>query len=81
MDRYPTIEFSDDFLMAFADRKFSTADRRAILKAIGLLDSDERHPSLRVHQLEGDMDGSWTCYASRSLRIVFTRRADGRKRA
>ena len=44
-----------------------------------MLDENERHPSLRVHQLRGDLAGLWSASASASLRITFERRDDGRK--
>jgi hypothetical protein len=50
------------------------------LNAIRLLDRDERHPSLRIHQLHGDREGSWSVSASRELRMTFERLADGRHR-
>ena len=47
--------------------------------ALRLLDSDERHPSLRVHQLQGDLTGLWSASASDVLRLTFVRTAQGRK--
>lgn len=43
------------------------------------LDEDERHPSLRVHELSGELTGLWSASASDDLRIVFVREAEGRK--
>ena len=43
------------------------------------LDEDERYPSLRVHQLSGDMTGIWSASASEDLRITFVRLEGGRK--
>lgn len=77
---YRTLDFTDTFLQTFADKKFSAAERRAFLQALRLLDEDERHPSLRVHQLRGDREGSWSVSASRSLRMTFERQTGGRKR-
>lgn len=62
------------------DRQFTAADRRAILKALQLMDENERHPSLRVHALAGDMAGLWSASATRSLRIIFERLEEGGKR-
>ena len=80
MSAYRTLDITATFLEAFAARDFGAADRSAILKALRLLDEDERHPSLRVHQLHGDREGSWSASASDSLRMTFERLPDGRKR-
>lgn len=77
---YTSIDFTGTFLASFTARDFSAADRRTLLKALRLLDTDERHPSLRVHQLKGDRDGSWSASASSSLRLTFLRLPGGRKR-
>ena len=80
MTGYETLEFTDTWLEDFTDRRLSASDRGRILKALRLLDVEERHPSLRVHQLEGDRRGSWSASASDTLRLTFERLADGRKR-
>lgn len=43
------------------------------------LDENEQHPSLRVHELSGDLSGMWSASASDELRIVFVREAEGHK--
>jgi hypothetical protein len=45
-------------------------DRERIKKALGLLDSDWRHPSLHVKRVQGTRD-IWEARASRSLRLTF----------
>ena len=80
MAGYRTLDFTETFLTLFASKDFTKADRRAILKALRLLDENERHPSLRVHELKGDREGSWSASASDPLRITFERVAGGRKR-
>jgi hypothetical protein len=77
---YATIDFTETFLATFSSRDFSPAERKSFLKALRLLDHDERHPSLRVHQLHGDREGSWSVSASRELRMTFERLPDGRHR-
>lgn len=77
---YRTLDFTETFLELFAGRDFTAADRNAFLKALRLLDAGERHPSLRVHQLKGDREGSWSASASDRLRITFERLDGGRKR-
>lgn len=80
MTDYKSLDFTETFLSAFAGRDFSAGERRLILKALRLLDENERHPSLRVHQLHGDREGSWSASASAVLRVTFERHAGGRKR-
>ena len=80
MSTYGSLDFTETFLETFASRDFSNADRRLILKALRLLDENEKHLSLRVHQLRGDREGSWSASASAGLRITFARRGASRKR-
>jgi mRNA-degrading endonuclease YafQ of YafQ-DinJ toxin-antitoxin module len=58
---------------------FRLADQKRFAKALRLLDVDERHPSLRVHELQGDLAGVWSASATDDLRIEFLRYADGKK--
>ena len=74
---YQRIDFTETFLGSFVSRDFSPADRKRFLKALRLLDEDERHPSLRVHQLRGDREGSWSVSASQELRMTFERLPGG----
>lgn len=80
MSGYRTLDITATFLEAFASRDLGASDRAAILKALRLLDGNERHPSLRVHQLHGDREGSWSVSASDVLRLTFERLPDGGKR-
>lgn len=80
MTGYKSLDFTETFLTTFAGRDFSATERRLIIKALRLLDENERHPSLRVHQLHGDREGSWSASASAELRVTFERQAGGRKR-
>lgn len=43
------------------------------------LDENEQHPSLRVHELSGDLTGMCAASASDALRILFVREAEGHK--
>lgn len=80
MSGYDSLDFTDTFLETFASRDYSAADRSRFLKALRLLDADEKHSSLRVHRLDGDREGSWSASASDVLRVTFKRLPDGRKR-
>ena len=75
-----TIQFTLRFLDDLTGSDFTTAERRRILRALVLLDSNERHPSLRVHELQGSLKGTWSASASDQLRIHFERIEGGRKR-
>jgi mRNA-degrading endonuclease YafQ of YafQ-DinJ toxin-antitoxin module len=71
MITYEALQFSNDFLESYSSREFSASDRRRILRALRLLDTNEQHPSLRVHQLEAEFKGDWSASASDELRIIF----------
>jgi mRNA-degrading endonuclease YafQ of YafQ-DinJ toxin-antitoxin module len=80
MSDFESLIFSTEFFDSYAHRRFTPSDRAAILKAMMLLDANERHPSLRVHKLEGNLAGTWSASASDSLRLLFERAPDGKKR-
>lgn len=77
MSALSSLVFTSEFLQSL--RELSRADQAHIFKALELLDQNDRHPSLSVHQLKGKDAGVWTAYASRSLRITFRRLDGGRK--
>lgn len=79
-DVYRTLDFTETFIEDVRAAKFTEAERKQVLKALRLLDENEKHPSLRVHKLEGDREGSWSAAASKSLRLTFERLEGGRKR-
>jgi mRNA-degrading endonuclease YafQ of YafQ-DinJ toxin-antitoxin module len=58
---------------------FRLADQKRFAQALRLLDVEERHPSLRVHELQGDLAGVWSASATDDLRIEFLRDGDGKK--
>jgi mRNA-degrading endonuclease YafQ of YafQ-DinJ toxin-antitoxin module len=78
-DPFRTLSFTDEFLETFGSKAFTAAERKTIRKALRLLDTDERHPSLRVHQLQGDLAGLWSASASDVLRLTFVRTGHGHK--
>lgn len=77
---YDSLTFSEEYFQDFADRKFGPAERARILQAMALLDANEKHPSLRVHALAGDLQGLWSASVTDKIRIHFVRTPDGRKR-
>ena len=79
-DAYRTLEFGPTFLQDLISDNFTARDRRRLVRALQLLDENERHPSLRVHQLEGQMADTWSASASDDLRMTFERLPGGRKR-
>jgi hypothetical protein len=77
---FASLEFPDTFLADLVRGTFSAAETAAALHALELLDSNERHRSLRVHPLQGPLAGVWSASASQSLRLTFERLPGGRKR-
>ena len=77
---FESLAFSDEYFRDFADRRFSPQERARALKAMDLLDRDERHPSLRVHALSGNLSGLWSASVTDNIRIEFVRLPGGRKR-
>lgn len=77
---YKTLDFTETFLETYASKGFSEKERRLFRKALRFLDQDETHPSLRVHKLHGDREGSWSVSASDELRMTFERLEGARKR-
>jgi mRNA-degrading endonuclease YafQ of YafQ-DinJ toxin-antitoxin module len=78
-DRYRSVDLTPTFLESLIAQDFTAADRRRFLRALRLLDENERHPSLRVHELRGDLAGVWSASASDELRMTFLRTGGGRK--
>ena len=80
MPSYATLVFTDEFMESLlVSGNFTRNEQRRFLRALRTLDNDERHPSLRVHQMQGDLAGQWSASASDSLRITFRRLPNGRK--
>ena len=77
---YLTLVFTDSLFTTLMSNDFTTAERRQFIRALERLDTNERHPSLRVHQLQGDQSGIWSASASDVLRLTFERLPDGKKR-
>ena len=59
--------------------RFPKADQRRFVRALTMLDENDRHPSLRVHELTDDLAGVWSASASDALRIEFVRGPGGLK--
>jgi mRNA-degrading endonuclease YafQ of YafQ-DinJ toxin-antitoxin module len=78
-DAYQTLGFTPTFLADLVGPNFAAKERGRFLRALRLLDENERHPSLRVHQLAGDQAGIWSASASDELRMTFERADGGRK--
>jgi hypothetical protein len=77
---FETLVFTREFLEDFLAGNFTASERRRLLRAPELLDANEQHPSLRLHQLERELKGVWSASASDQLRITFHRVEGGRKR-
>lgn len=76
---YRTLRFTPTFLETLAGKDVSANERRALIRALSLLDADETHPSLRVHELRAPLAGVWSASASRSLRMTLLRAEKGSK--
>jgi hypothetical protein len=76
---YKSLIITPGFLDDLIGGDFSSTDQRRIVRALRLLDTDERHPSLRVHLLQDKLAGTWSASASDELRITFERLEGGRK--
>lgn len=76
---YQTLEFTEVFLEDLISQNFNGSDRRRFIRALRLLDLDERHSSLRTHELQGPLAGVWLASASDQLRLTFQRLPGGRK--
>lgn len=74
---FKTLLFTPQFMRQLI--ALSPPNQRRILRALELLDGNERHPSLNVHPLHGPLEGSWAVYASQGLRVTFVRLEGGRK--
>ena len=65
--------YSARFQRAYAD--LDDEQVKLARKALRLLTSNPRHPSLRVKKMQGTAD-IWEARASRSLRLTFEMRGD-----
>lgn len=77
---FTTLVFTDNLFTTLLSKDFSAAERRRFVRALELLDTNEQHPSLRIHQLHGDQAGIWSASASDELRLTFERLPEGKKR-
>lgn len=79
MPSYESLLFTGQFLDQLVNGNFTASEQRRLLRAIELIDANEQHPSLRIHQLRGEFEGIWSASASDVLRITFKRLDRGRK--
>ncbi len=75
-----SLEFTEEFLDSYASCDFNSSERALLKKALRLLDGNEQHPSLRVHELRGPLAGVWSASASDVSRLTIERTEGGRKR-
>ncbi len=79
MAEYAALIITSEFIESYGAREFSYAERQRFRRALQMLDTNERHPSRRIHQLQGDQTGIWSASASDELRITFERLPNGKK--
>ena len=77
--QYHTLEFTEIFLEDLVSQDFNPADRRGFIRALRLLDTNEKHPSLRVHELQEPLAGVWSASPPDQLRLTFERLVGGNK--
>jgi mRNA-degrading endonuclease YafQ of YafQ-DinJ toxin-antitoxin module len=76
-DGYRTLRFTPRFVGDLIN--LPRTEQKQIAKSIKILDDDEKTLSLRVHELQGQLQGIWSASASESLRITFVRLDGGYK--
>ena len=69
MADYTTLELTADFLESLVSGDFTLREQQRFVRALKVLDTNEQHPSLRVHQLKGKEAGVWSASAPDELRI------------
>ena len=74
---YRTLRFTPRFVSDLIN--LSRTEQKQIAKSIKVLDDNEKAPSLRVHELQGQLQGIWSASTSKSLRITFVRLDGGYK--
>ncbi len=69
------------FIPRFVDDliALSRTEQKQTARSLKALDANEKTPSLRVHELQGQLKGIWSASASKSLRITFARLDGGLK--
>lgn len=73
------LHVTERFLADILELRMSASERAALKKAIRLLSTNDTHPSLRIHKLQGREAGIWTAYVNDVIRITFLRLDGGRK--
>lgn len=69
------IEYSTNFV-----KQLKTLPKQAIALALSkerIFRVNPLHPSLRLHQLHGQLSGLWSLSISRNYRIIFKRQNNG----
>ena len=74
-----SLVFTPAFLRDLVGHRFNDIERKKFMKALELLEANERHRSLEVHQLTSDLSGVWAAKADDALRLLFQRLPEGRK--
>lgn len=78
-DDLSNLQLTERFLADILELRMSAGERAAVKKAIRLLATNDTHPSLRVHKMQGRESGVWTAYVNDVLRITFLRLDGGHK--
>ena len=68
---YRTLRFTPRFVSDLIG--LPRTEQKQIARSIKMLDDNGKTPSLREHELQGQLQGKWSASASKSLRITFAR--------
>lgn len=69
------IVYKQNFIKKF--QRLPMLVQRQAVKKEKLFASNPLHPSLRLHQLRGRLQGAWSISVTRDYRIIFEREDDG----
>ena len=79
MGEWEPLEFTPQFMQSLERIRLRPAEFSRFLRGLTLLAENERHPSLRIHQMKGDQAGLWTASLSDVLRVRYRKLPDGKK--
>lgn len=76
--KYMTVDkiyYSSDFIFQY--KRLSELIQKKAIKTEILFRNNPLHPSLRLHQLQGKLNGLWSISLSQNYRIIFSCGNDG----
>ncbi len=67
--KYHTLHKFEKKLIKYA--KFDRELFELIRKQLSLFETNEKHPSLRIHKLTGELKDYWSISINKSIRIIY----------